>query len=212
MKKVTQIILAIIIIALGYFLFQSIMAPVRFDKQTKTREAVVIERIVDIRHAERAYRRVNNEFTASFDELIEFVLNGELEFERKLYSEDDSVAMAELKRINKKNVEKFNVRVIDTIFGAKKLSPEQVKQLRYVPFSEDENGNNLEFLLNAGKLEVGNVTVPVFECKAPYKMFLSDLDEQLLVNLIDERKIVNKYAGIKVGSIEHATNDAGNWE
>ncbi len=213
-KTILQIALGIIILGLAYLLFDSIMKPVRFEKQVDSRSAAVIERISDIRSAERGYKKVHQVYTASFDTLIDFVLNGTMHFERQLYSTDDSVAMARLQKNKQKNVEKFTVRAIDTLFGKKKLTPEQVQQLRYVPFSKEaNNGVAQEFILGAGKVEVGNVMVPVFECKAPYKMYLSDLDEQLLINLIDDAEnTMNKYPGIKVGDLQNATNDAGNWE
>lgn len=213
-KTLLQIVLAIAVIVLGYMLYDSIMTPVRFDKATETREAAVIERIIDIRSAQRGYKQVNGVYTGSFDTLINFVLTAEMEFERQLVSNDDSVGLARLKKLRKKNVEKFTVKAIDTVFGAKKLTPEQVQQLRYIPYSaQANNGEVKEFLMGAGEVEVGNVKIPVFEARAPYKAFLLDLNEQLLINLIDEKKTVfYTYPGIKVGDLTQATNDAGNWE
>lgn len=213
-KTILQIVLALVVVALAYVLYDGIMTPVNFDKTTELREKAVIERISDIRSAERAYKQVYGEYTGSFDTLINFVLTGTMEFERQLVSADDSVGLARLKKLRKKNIEKFTVNAIDTVFGSKKLTPEQVEQLRYVPYSDvANNGEQKEFILGAGQVEVGNVKVPVFEAKAPYKMFLLDLDEQLLINLIDEQKnVLYRYPGIKVGDLNQATNDAGNWE
>ncbi len=204
MKRVLQIVLAVVVIVLAYVLYQQIMTPLRFQKEVKIREAAVIDRIKDIRSAERAYRQVHSSYADNFDTLISFVLNDSIEYERAIGSEDDSVAVAKglLKR------EKFYRRAIDTIFGAKKLTPEVVEQLRYIPY-----GSGNEFILDAGALETeSKVVVQVFEAKAPYTLFLGDLDKQELANLIDERVSIDKYPGIKVGSLEQATNDAGNWE
>jgi hypothetical protein len=213
-KSILQIFLAIVMIALAYLLYESIMAPVRFDKTRIAREKAVIERISDIRSAQRGYKQVYGKYTGSFDTLINFVLTADMEFERQLVSSDDSVGLAKLKRARKKNIEKFTVKAIDTVFGAKKLTPEQVEQLRYIPNSTIANeGKAVEFIMGAGSVMVGNVSVPVFEAKAPYKSFLLDQNEQLLINLIDEQKnVLYRYPGIKVGDLNQATNDAGNWE
>ena len=56
------------------------------------------------------------------------------------------------------------------------------------------------------------VVVPVFEARAPFKLYLSDLDAQELRNLVDDREQLDKYPGLKVGAMDQATNDAGNWE
>ena len=210
MRKVIQIVLGLVIVALAYIAVEQVMTPLRFQSQTKIREAAVIDRIKDIRAAERAFKQKNQRYTGSFDTLINFVLTESLEFERKIVDEDDSVAMAKLKLAKKANVEKFTIPVIDTIFGSKKLSVQDVKNLRYVPFAPEGS----EYILNAGMFTTeSKVVVPVFECKAPFKMFLGDLNRQELINLIDETKnVYEKYPGIKVGALDAATNDAGNWE
>ena len=213
-KTLIQILLAVVMIVLAYQLYESIMAPLRFDKTRIAREKAVIERISDIRSAQRGYKQVYGKYTSSFDTLINFVLTADMEFERQLVSSDDSVGLARLKKLRKKNIEKFTVKAIDTVFGTKKLTPEQIEQLRFIPYSAISNdGAPREFIMGAGSVAVGNVQVPVFEAKAPYKAFLLDQNEQLLINLIDEQKnVLYRYPGIKVGDLLQATNDAGNWE
>lgn len=210
MKKVLQICLAIVIIALAYVVYRQIATPVEFDNERKTKEAAVIERIKDIRTAERAFKSKYQRFTGSFDTLINFILNDSLIMERRLVDEDDSAAMAQLKLRKIQNVEEFSIPVIDTVFAPRKLSVADVQNLRYIPGTE----NKVEFLLAAGSVETGNVVVPVMECKAPYKMFLDTVKyRQELINLIDESKnIYNKYPGVKVGDINQPNNEAGNWE
>lgn len=210
MKKVLQICLAIVIIALAYVVYRQIATPVEFENERKTKEAAVIERIKDIRTAERAFKSKYQRFTGSFDTLINFILNDSLIMERRLVDEDDSAAMAQLKLRKIQNVEEFSIPVIDTVFAPRKLSVANVQNLRYIPGTE----NKVEFLLAAGSVETGNVVVPVMECKAPYKMFLDTVKyRQELINLIDENKnIYNKYPGVKVGDINQPNNEAGNWE
>ncbi len=208
MKKVLQIVLGLGIIALAYIVFKQVTDTTNFNKELKARQEVVVERLKDIRTAQRAYKQVNQRYTPDMDSLIDFVLNGTIDYEKRLVSEDDSVALAELKKKGLKNVEIITMNVIDTIFGEKKMTPENVKDLKYIPF-----GNGAEFIMDAGELTTeSKVVVPVFECKAPYKIWMADLSHQELVNLIDESKSLDKYPGMKVGSMDQATNDAGNWE
>ena len=190
--------------------YRQIATPVEFENERKTKEAAVIERIKDIRTAERAFKSKYQRFTGSFDTLIDFILNDSLIMERRLVDEDDSAAMAQLKLRKIQNVEEFSIPVIDTVFAPRKLSVADVQNLRYIPGTE----NKVEFLLAAGSVETGNVVVPVMECKAPYKMFLDTVKyRQELINLIDENKnIYNKYPGVKVGDINQPNNEAGNWE
>jgi len=210
MKKAVQFLLGLVIIGLIYVVATLIHTPLSFEKQLEERNADVIVKLKDILAAERAYKSKYQQFTGDFDSLIYFILNDSLEMERKLVDEDDSVAMAQLKKAGKKNVEKYSLAVIDTIFNPRKLSKEDVQNLRYIPHTD-----KVEFILEAAKIMTGaNVLVPVVECRAPYKMYLDTVAyRQNIINLIDDRvNNFNAYAGLKFGSMEGSNNEAGNWE
>ncbi len=64
MRTVIQIILAIGIIILGYFLIESIMTPIRFNKLKDTREQAAIHRLIEIREAQKAYKDIKQNYTA----------------------------------------------------------------------------------------------------------------------------------------------------
>ena len=209
MKKLIQFLLALVIAALIFVVYLQISTPIRFEDEQKAREKVVIERLKDIRTAQRQFKSKYQRFTADFDTLINFVLNEQIEGERKIYDEDDSIGMARLKKLRKKNVEKFPYSVKDSMF--KHLTPEQVAELRYIPFTN----NQTQFLLDAGSLMTeSKVVIPVVECKAPYIAFLDTVAyRQDIINLVDNcMNNLDKYPGIKFGSMEGGNNEAGNWE
>lgn len=211
MKKIFQIVLAVVIVILIYIIYIQISTPIRFEQDTKAKKVAVIDRIKDIRSAQRAFKSKNQHFTASFDSLIAFVLNDTLELERKIVDEDDSAAMAKLKKSGKKNIEKFKIAVIDTIFAPKKLSRQDVENFRFVPGTQDK----VQFIMEAGIITTeSKVTIPVVEVRAPYKAFLDTVNyRQEVINLIDEEKnTFNRYPGVKFGSMEAGNNEAGNWE
>ena len=211
MKKLAQFILAVVIVAFVYVIYQQISTPLRFENELKVKRAQVIERIKDIRTAQRAYKSKYQKFTADFDTLANFILTEKLEMERKLVDEDDSVGMAMLKKLRKKNVEKFEIAVIDTIFAPKKLTAEDVHNLRYIPGTD----NKAQFIMEAGIITTeSKVVIPVVECRAPYKMFLDTINfRQEIINKIDDDvNNFNRYPGIKFGSMEAGNNEAGNWE
>jgi hypothetical protein len=215
-KKITlivfEILLAAGVLALTYWLYLLISTPIKFENEQKVREAAVIERIKDIRTAERQFKAKHQHFTANFDSLINFVLTETMEGERKKIDEDDSVAMAQAKKKygkRFKNIEKFTFSVKDSLF--KHLTAEQVKELRYVPFSN----NQTEFILEAGMLATeSKVVIPVVECRTPYIAFLDTVKyRQQIINLIDNMENnFNRYPGIKFGAMDRGNNEAGNWE
>lgn len=210
-KKIVQIILVVAILALVYVIYIQISTPIRFDNELKTKKAQVIDRIKDIRTAQRAYKSKYQRFTGDFDTLASFILNDSLVLERKIVDEDDSVAMAQLKKAGKKNIEKFTVAVIDTVFAPKVLSRQDVEQMRFIPGTD----NKAQYIMEAGIITTeSKVVIPIVECRAPYKSFLDTITyRQEVINLIDDEvNNFNRYPGVKFGSMEAGNNEAGNWE
>ena len=211
-KKITQFVLGLVVLGLAYYVYVLISTPIKFENEQKMREAAVIERIKDIRTAERQFKSKYQRFTADFDTLINFVLTETMQGERKKIDEDDSVAMAQAKRKygrKFKNIEKFTFSVKDSLF--KHLTPEQVQELRYVPYTN----NQTEYILVAGMLATeSKVVIPVVECRTPYIAFLDTVAyRQEVINLIDNmNNNFNRYPGIKFGAMDRGNNEAGNWE
>ena len=207
-----QAILLAVVLGLAYWLYVVISTPIKFENELAERKGAVIERIKDIRLAERQFKSKHQRFTANFDSLINFILTEKMQGERKMIDEDDSAAMAQARKKygkNFKNVEKVSYSVKDSLF--KHLTVKEVKELRYVPYTD----NKVEFILKASMLKTeSKVVIPVVECRAPYKVFLdTDKYHQEVVNLIDnEQNNFNKYPGVMFGSMERGNNEAGNWE
>ena len=66
MKKIAQIILAVVIVALVYVIYDQISTPIRFEQEMKAKKAQVIDRIKDIRTA----ARVQVEVPALYGQLL----------------------------------------------------------------------------------------------------------------------------------------------
>ena len=82
MKKIIQIVLAITIVVLAYFIWESIQAPIRFNKEKDIRYEATIQKLRDIRTAQIAYKDEYGKFTASFDTLIDFIKNDSMKLIR----------------------------------------------------------------------------------------------------------------------------------
>lgn len=199
MKKLVHALLLLAIAALAYLLFESIMDPIRFNEEKDKRYGATVERLKNIRIAERAYKSEFGRFTGSFDTLVNFLKTGTMTIEMQIGSMDDSIAVAQKKVFR----QKIKVKVSEKILVGSNLD-----SLAYVPYT---GGKKFE-LAAARILTTSKVVVPVFECKVHNDVLLNGLTRQLIVNLNDERKKTDRYPGIKVGSLTEATNDAGNWE
>lgn len=196
--KIFQVILIAIAIVFAYLIYDSIMHPVRFNKEKDAREAVVIQYLKDIRSAEAIYRQLNNKYTGSFDTLIQFMGTAKIPVVKMIPDPTDTTFTRTI------NDTIGYVKVADSLFG--KHSNIDYKKIDIIPFSNGE-----KFSLKAGVIQKGGVNVNVFEVKAPYKTFLKGMDKQTVLNLIASKKELKKYPGLKVGSMQEPSTD-GNWE
>ena len=228
MKTVFNVILGLCALALIYICYASIMGPINFEEAKKHREKAVIARLMDISKEQMEYRALNNQqYTASFDSLIDFVKNQKMPFVFKQGQLNDKQledGLTEKKAINIINkakktgkydeVKKFGledfkrdtlwVAVLDTIFP-KGFNPDS---LRYVPFG---NGAQFEMAIRNDTAKSG-APFCLLEAKTPYEVYLNGLDQQEIANLKDVQTKLGKYSGLMIGSLETANNNAGNWE
>ncbi len=227
MKHAIRITLVIAIAFLAYICVMSIITPIRFDNIRAAREKAVIARLINIRKAQIEFKDQNGHYTASCDTLVDFIKNGKMPVvlkEGTLTDEQLQNGLTEAKALkivksgNKKEIaanglEGFRrdtsyVSVYESLF-ANDLKEDQIDQIVVVPFS---NGQKFEMETASHTNTASGIVIPLFEARAPYDMYLSDLDRQELINLKDEKKQLEKYPGLKVGSIQEPNNNAGNWE
>lgn len=210
MKTIIQVLLTIAIIVLGYMCVESINKPVRFQKDYQARVDKVVERLKDIRSAQVAYRSVHGAYTGSFDSLRTFIANDSLPMVRMEGSLTDSMLAAgvtELMALKDGIIKRdtTKISVLDSLFARKRWMPDSIS---YVPFS-----NNKEFEMGAGVIKTASgVDVSVFEAKVHNNIYLEGLERQEVININDKQRKLERYPGLKVGSLEEANNNAGNWE
>ena len=203
MKKGTNILINIVLFAVVVFLalqvIKSIQAPIKFNKAQAEREAQVVQRLIDIRNAEVFYKNANNKYTASFDTLIDFCQTAEIPIVNIIPDPTDTTFTRTI------NDTLGYVKVVDSLRGRREIF--DIKELSYVPFSEPKQ----QFELEAGLIKRSGIDVPVFEARTPYEVYLKGLDQQRILNAKAEKESINRYAGLRVGSMEEASTD-GNWE
>jgi hypothetical protein len=210
MKKVIQVILVIVILVLGYFIYESVQKPIRFEAEQTKRYNAAIERLKDIRTAQVAYRTVYGKYTGSFDTLIYFLNSGRFKVVNMEGSIPDSLldaGMTEKEALKKGLIKRDTVEVAvkDSLFKAPDF---KVDSIAVVPFT-----NGKKFEMKAGEVVTGSkVKVNVFEAKVSNDILLEGLDRQLIINFNEYRAKVTGYPGLQVGSLDEANNNAGNWE
>lgn len=210
MRTIIQILLAIVAAGLVYFIYEGIQDPIEFDKASQERYEATIERLKDIRKAQLAYRDIYGQFTGSWDTLINFVKHDSLRNVRKIGELTDSMieaGLTERRALREGLIIRDTIResVLESLFG-KSFNPESLK---YIPVPD----TTAEFMLGANVIVTGSgIKVPVFEAKAHNNIVLRGLDRQFVINMNEQRRLNEKYPGLKVGSLTEAVNNSGNWE
>jgi len=211
MRRVIQILFVLIIIVLGYLIVESIMEPIRFNKEVDIREKATINRLIDIREAQKAYKDVYKKYTGSFDTLIAFVDTGSFIVTKAIgdipedWLDEMGFEKAREKALNEGIIsrEAITVPVLDSLFGPQFA----LDSLRFVPYTE-----GVTFTMTAGQLLTSsNLTVQVVEAYTMFDDLLNGLDRQLIANYKDERMKIVGFEGVKFGSMEEGTL-TGNWE
>jgi len=198
MKKIIiQVVLLVVIVFLGYFVYQSIMEPVHFDQEKRAREKVVIQKLKDIRTSQLVYKKVNGSYSDNFDSLVAFLTDAEIPIVKMVADPNDTTFTKTI------NDTVGYIKVADSLFSRKAY---KLQDLSIIPFSGGE-----QFEMNADTIERGGVDVHVFLAQAPYTAYLKGMDQQTIINIIAKREDIDRYPGLKVGSLTEPSTD-GNWE
>ncbi len=168
MKLVIQLLLWVVIIALGYLLYTSISGPIKFNKIKNARYEKVIKNLKDIKAAQLAHQEITGSFIASFDSLIRFIDTAQFaNVQRRDTSYPDVVK-------NKAFGLDEGYFIEETILDTLGFTPvrdslyagtDRYKTMMNIPV----DGISEKFELRAGKLDKSGIPYSVFEARASKK-------------------------------------------
>lgn len=222
-KLIIQILLAGIIIFLGYKCYQSIRIPQQFTEIKEQRYDKIIQRLKDIRTVQDAYKSVYNRYTANFDTLIYFAKFDSVRVVRSIGSLSDEQlesGMTEAQAIKEGLILRDTIKV-NALESLKKNAEEKkepflpdytIDDIRYVPFT----GKKHQFKMGASSVFTDSgIEVPIFEARISNTEIFENLPEEYRESVLQangESKRLNKYPGLKVGDLKEANNNVGNWQ
>ena len=227
MKTVIKILLVISIGLLAYFCVMSIQTPIRFAETKEAREKVIIQRLIDIGSAQTEFKDEKGGYTANFDEVVGFLKTAKKKSVLKEGSLSDKQLEAGLTEakaaaiVRKGNMQEImanglqNFRrdtayldQIEAVYG-NRFTQETIDQIAIVPFSENKK---FDLKVNNSYFNATGIQMALFEASVEYKTYLYDLDRQEVLNVIDVQRKLDRFPGLKVGSVDAPNNNAGNWE
>lgn len=227
MKSTIKILLIVAIAALAYFCVMSILTPIKFEQERALREKKVIENLIDLRAAQVEFKDQKGYYTTALDSLVDFLKTGkkrmilkegvlsdaQLESGLTEASAVKIVQSGNMKEIIANGLEGFRRDTTQQDLLAAlyndKYTLETIDDLQFIPYSDKVP---FEVELNNNYLSSTNIWIPLCEIRAHFKTFLYDVNRQEALNLIDLQVKMEKYPGLKVGSVLEPNNFAGNWE
>ena len=205
-RKIITYALYFLSIILVFQIYNSIDAPIEFNKVKNERYQKVIERLKDIRNAQVAFKSVNGIYSDNFDSLVNFIETGQftiIEKRDSSYMQYDRVYRIDMLR---------EVIVVDTLgFVSVKDSlfknDNRYKDLALVPI----DGIDEKFSIKADIIDKNGYNVPVFEVKVSKDVILFDQNKDLLMQEKETVSVdgVNGPA-LVLGSLEDVSTN-GNW-
>ncbi len=211
MRRIIQILFALIIIVLGYLIVESIMEPIRFNQEVEVRETATISKLIEIRTTQKAYKDMYKTYMGNFDTLQAFLDTDSFAVVKAIgmipeeWTDEMDYEVAREKALKEGIISReiTMVPVLDSLFG----NSYNTDSLRLVPYTD-----GVVFSMKSGEfLTSSNLTVQVVEVFVMYDDLLNGMDRQLVINYKDERNKIVGFEGVKFGSLEEGTL-TGNWE
>ena len=206
LKWLVSLVLLSIAGFLTYAIYQSVMAPIRFNEDKKVKYALVIENLRMIRDAEEAYKTVYGVYQDNPEKLIEFINTGQI----AITNSRNILVQVNKGTVHQPIMVEIEQKVVDTT-GYNSVKETIFKNRNYENMF-NVPGTDKKFELNVGFLrKTGGLEVPVFEAKVDKQIILEGMD----ISLVKQEK--ESLAGdevkgpyISVGSMEEVSAN-GNW-
>ena len=204
-KQITYVLFLFSAI-LVFAIYNSINAPIEFNKVKNERYLKVIDRLKDIRNAQVAFKSVNGIYSNDFEELVKFVDSAQFTIVQKRdssYMQYDRVYRIDMLR---------EVIVVDTLgYVSVKDSlfsnTDSYKSMASIPI----DGIDEKFKLKADIIDKNGYNVPVFEVRVSKDLILFDQNKDLITQ---EKQTVSvdgvNGPDIVLGSLSDVSTN-GNW-
>ena len=193
MRLVINLILAAIVLGLVWVLIGSIREPIAFKAEKDKRERAVVDKLIQIRQAQEAFRTIKEGFAPDFDSLSYVLKNDSFMIIKVIGDPDDPNFTGEI--------------TYDTSYSSAFDSIQAMNinldSLRFVPYS-----SGTEFDIQADTITYQSTTVEVVEVGVRRKYFMGRYADPRFAKY-DNGYDPNSY--IKFGNM-NAPNLAGNWE
>ena len=196
---IINVVLLVIVVFLGYKLFNIIQEPIEFNNIKERRYAAVIQRLEQIRDAQQAYKGEYGMYADNMNKLVSFVDTGHVTIKLR---KDSSFLF--YNKVYQQDMMKDTVVV--RVLGRKPASTEifgegfEAASLARVPYN-DKHG----FTMATATINKNNIDIAAFEVKVGDTTIFEDVYPRF------KDYIQDKSHALQIGSLVEPTL-SGNWK
>ncbi|MBK6363234.1 MAG: hypothetical protein IPN49_01845 [Saprospiraceae bacterium] len=195
MRRIVNVMLVLIAVILGYWLYKSIQDPIEFQAEKEKRKDAVISVLKKIQTAQDMYRTIRGSYAGSFDTLSKVLMSSQITLEKLEADPSDPTNQDKFIRTIIKKPAKDSL--FNLLGGVVNLD-----SLRYIPYGEGKT-----FSIEADTIIQQSQKVYVVEVGTKYKDFMGEFASPRYKKydaMYDPEK------SLKFGDLNSA-NTSGNW-
>lgn len=191
MRLVINLVLFAFILGLIYLLISSIREPIAFQAERAKREQAVIDKLMEVRTAQEAYRGITGLFAPTFDTLKQVLTEGKFLIINVQGDPDDPDATIT-----------YDTTYVNASDSLANLGL-NLDSLKYVPY-----GEGAVFNIKADTIDYQQTLVSVTEVGTPIKTYMGQYADERFV------RYDSKYepGGVRKFGDMNKPNLSGNWE
>jgi type II secretory pathway pseudopilin PulG len=195
MRRIVNVVLVLIALILGIWLFKSIQDPIEFQAEKEKRKEAVVSVLKKIQTAQDMYRNIVGSYAGSFDTLSKVLMTSEITLEKLEADPTDPTNQDKfIRTIIKKPAKDSLFHLLGGVIN--------LDSLRYIPYGEGKT-----FSIEADTIVQQSQKVYVVEVGTKYKDFMGEFASPRYKKydaLYDPEK------SLKFGDLNSA-NTSGNW-
>jgi hypothetical protein len=215
LKKILSLVFVLLSVFFLYLIYGTVQEPIEFEKLKEKRYKVAVEKFIEIKSVQQAYKNKHGKYTHNLDSLITFIENEEFVIvERKDSSVVDASRNAAYGisgangggyRKDIVNIKEIGrVKIKDSLFK----NSDRYKELDVVKIQGLEP---LKIKMESGMMDYKETKVPVFKATLKKDLLLSD-QKKVFIMKENKSQSVEGINGLEIvlGSMEEV-NLSGNW-
>jgi len=202
--KVLSYVFLAVAIGLAFYLYRAVKGPIEEKERIEKAEAKVIDKLMIIREAEKAFIKTNGTYTGKWDELISFIDNGimyNIQIKEKTHPRPNRPWLGDSISYLPDTLEILKARDVINQELKKQVSKTKTDLSKFDSKKISYKLGDEKFELYAGKTELGGVQVDIIEVKDKNPIDKTRTEDNQMANR----------RPLRFGSRDEVST-SGNWE